>query len=204
MSTPSSDDVPTARGTAPPVSPVAPPSTAVVEHHRAGAARGDGVERRLVEHPAAGPRGGLQHRRADGLGDHRAPRRRRPCWPGRRAVRGRARRGPRRRRAARRRSRRGRPPRACRARCRRPRRRCPAPCRSARAPRTPPHRRRRDEIRIDGGGSPGRVNPPAPLGERREQPTQGPCGASDRASSSSTSSVCSPGTVGRCGVSTRG
>ena len=72
MSTPSSDDVPTARGTAPPVSPRTAVHRSGVEHHRAGAARGDGVERRLVEHSAAGPRGGLQHRRPEGLGDHRA------------------------------------------------------------------------------------------------------------------------------------
>ena len=180
-----------------------------VEHHRAGAARGDGVERRLVEHSAAGPRGGLEHRRAEGLGDHRARVGDRHAGPGRRAARGRARRGPRRRRAARRRSRRARPPRACPARCRRPRRRCRAPCRSG--PRTAYPCRIAAAVATRSGSTArqvaSRTGEPggAPSANAVSSPPRRPCGASDRASSSSTSSVCSPGTVGsRCGVSTRG
>ena len=209
VSTASNDDDPTATGTAPAVSRVTAVHGRGVQHHRPGTGGGDTGERRLVEHSAAGPGGGVEHRRAEGLGDDRPPRRRRPAGRGRRAARGPARRGPRRRRAVRRRSRRARPPPACPARCPRPRRRCRAPSRSGRAPRSPAasrQRSRRGRGRRPGRSPPGRPNPAgAPSANAASSPPRRPSGASDRARSSSASSVCSPGTVGsRCGVSTSG
>ena len=202
----------TRRRAAPPrrSSPVAPPSTASgVEHDGAGAAGGDVAERRLVEHAAAGPRGGLQHRRAEGLGDDRAavgdgqpPRS--PSCPRASATRSASAKG----------SATTQPPRAAAAervqpgagdlgtgaghRAGRPR--------APRSPAASPRRSRRGPDRRRGRSRPGRPNPAAPP-RRTRRPARrgGRRGASDRARSSSTSRVCSPGTVGsRCGVSTRG
>ena len=156
-----------------------------VQHHRPGTGVGDIGERRFVEHSPAGPGGGIEYRRAEGLGDDRRPRRRRPAGRGRRAARGPARRGRRRRTAVRRRSRRARPPPACPARCPRRRRRCRAPSRSGRAPRSPaasPQRSRRGRGRRPGRWPPGRPNPRAPprrtrraaLRGDRPEPASGP------------------------------
>ena len=170
-----------------------------VQQHGARAGVGDVGERRFVEHSPAGPGGGIAAPacREASVTTWR-PRRRRPAGRGRRAARGPARRGRRRRTAARRRSCRARPPPAWPATARDLGAGAADASRSGRAPRSPaasPQRSRRGRDRRPGRWPPdGRPRGALASANAATSPPSRPSGASERARSSSASSVGSPGT----------
>ena len=209
VSTPSSDDVPTTRGTAPPVSPVAPPSTAPASSTTARA-----PPAATVSSAGSSSTPPLGHVVASSTGVPRAsvttapasatamPPRSASC-PRASATRSASAKGS----ATTQPSRAAAPSVSSQV----PATSAPVPGTVPVGPRTAYPCRIAAAVATRSGSTArqvaSRTGEPAgaPSANAVSSPPRRPCGASDRASSSSTSSVCSPGTVGsRCGVSTRG